>query len=31
LKEKNASLEVTNDKLASKTEDLTAWNTGLQG
>jgi hypothetical protein len=30
-KEKNASLEATNDKLASKTEDQTAWITGLQG
>jgi hypothetical protein len=30
-KEKNASLEATNDKLASKTEDQTTWITGLQG
>jgi predicted nucleic acid-binding Zn-ribbon protein len=31
LKEKNASLEATNDKLASKTEDQTTRITGLQG
>jgi TolA-binding protein len=31
LKEKNASLEATNDKLASKTEDQTAQIIGLQG
>jgi TolA-binding protein len=31
LKEKNASLEATNDKLASKTEDQTARIIGVQG
>jgi hypothetical protein len=31
LKEKNASLEAMNDKLASKAEDQTAWIMGLQG
>jgi predicted RNase H-like nuclease (RuvC/YqgF family) len=31
LKEKNMSLEAMNDKLASKIENLTTWNIGLQG